>query len=323
VGEAGTHLSRARRDVKAFLKTGDEEHLGAFLATVLLSGVASISHSILFRCLEMDTGNLPIAAPDRLMRLYGCHPVMGKRYFGRLLQAKCELQMSFCADDILTGMFQKLGSITSSIESIRGTKNDPVLDHQKLASCREWAVMRLQHWLAKEGARKSQRVAETWRSRTFEKVSGPFHGGKRNPESPRDMAEWAALIDDAFEWLGEKWNNEIGISPWISENKLFQMMRQAFKPLEVLQHAQPVWLVPQHLDVFVPELSLAVEYMGRQHYEPIEYFGGEEGFRQAVDRDQRKGCLCKQLGIELIYVRHDEDIAKRVSQIRAMHGDAL
>jgi hypothetical protein len=99
-------------------------------------------------------------------------------------------------------------------------------------------------------------------------------------------------------------------------------MKRAFKPSEVFQHAQPIWLAPQHLDVFVPDQSLAVEYMGQQHYEPIDYFGGQDGFRNTVERDERKRCRCKQLGITLLHVRYDEDIAQRVKQIRAMFDDS-
>jgi len=318
--DAPNHLSRAKRDVKAFLKTGREEYLRSFLNTVLLSGVASIGHSLLFQCLEMDPCGLPDAHPERLVRLYSCHPIMNKRYFGRLLELKFRLQLPLSAGDLLTGMFQKMSSIESSIKAVQGEEPRSILDYPKLVSCHDWAEMRLSDWLAgKEGARKTEIIAQIWRRRTFKKVPGPFYSGTRDPTSPRDMTEWGDLLDEAFAWLGDRWKSEIGTSPWISENRLFQLLRRAFDHVEVLQHAQPIWLAPQHLDVFIPELCLAIEYMGEQHYRPVGFFGGEAGLRQTVERDRRKTILCKQLGVNLIHVRYDEDLSERVSQIRAMY----
>jgi hypothetical protein len=245
---------------------------------------------------------------------------MNKRYFGRLLELKFRLQLPLSAGDLLTGMFQKMSSIESSIKAVQGEEPRSILDYPKLVSCHDWAEMRLSDWLAgKEGARKTEIIAQIWRRRTFKKVPGPFYSGTRDPTSPRDMTEWGDLLDEAFAWLGDRWKSEIGTSPWISENRLFQLLRRAFDHVEVLQHAQPIWLAPQHLDVFIPELCLAIEYMGEQHYRPVGFFGGEAGLRQTVERDRRKTILCKQLGVNLIHVRYDEDLSERVSQIRAMY----
>jgi len=87
-----------------------------------------------------------------------------------------------------------------------------------------------------------------------------------------------------------------------------------------LRHAQPIWLEPQHLDIFLPELSLAIEYMGEQHYRPVEYFGGNEGFEATTARDERKSEICKKVGVNLVYVRFDDDIKKRVEQITSAYN---
>jgi len=94
---------------------------------------------------------------------------------------------------------------------------------------------------------------------------------------------------------------------WISERALAQAVEEHFPGLPVLRQTSPPWLVPQHLDIYLPELSVAIEYMGRQHFEPVDYFGGEPAFQQTARRDLRKRELCTAHGIRLFYVRYDED----------------
>lgn len=68
----------------------------------------------------------------------------------------------------------------------------------------------------------------------------------------------------------------------------------------------------QSLDIFIPSLSIGIEYQGIQHYEPVEIFGGEEGFKGVVERDSRKRQLCADNGVELIYWRYDEPVSSDV-----------
>ena len=60
--------------------------------------------------------------------------------------------------------------------------------------------------------------------------------------------------------------------------------------------------------------------MGEQHYHPVEYFGGTEGFEKTTYRDKRKAEICKKVGINLVYVRYDDDIKKKVEQIRSVQS---
>lgn len=102
---------------------------------------------------------------------------------------------------------------------------------------------------------------------------------------------------------------------WISETELYYEIKQALPNHRVIQHASPVWLGRQHLDIFIPSLSVAVEYQGRQHYEPIEHFGGEEAFMETQRRDTRKLALCKKHGVTLIYVRKGYVLDEVISEI--------
>lgn len=43
-----------------------------------------------------------------------------------------------------------------------------------------------------------------------------------------------------------------------------------------------------------------IEYDGKQHFEPIEFFGGEEGFKKTQERDKVKNTYCKIHNIPLL-----------------------
>jgi len=45
-----------------------------------------------------------------------------------------------------------------------------------------------------------------------------------------------------------------------------------------------------------------IEFQGKQHYEPIEYFGGEEKFKKQQEYDQKKRDYCKKNHLTLIEI---------------------
>ena len=58
-----------------------------------------------------------------------------------------------------------------------------------------------------------------------------------------------------------------------------------------------------------------VEYNGRQHYMPIEYFGGKLAFNKQLRRDQEVRDYCKEFNINLIELRYDDkDIKSTILQ---------
>ena len=61
------------------------------------------------------------------------------------------------------------------------------------------------------------------------------------------------------------------------------------------------WLDYKSLDFYLPDYNIAIECQGEQHFKPIEYFGGDERFRDDIKRDKEKNRLCKDNNIDLIY----------------------
>lgn len=96
---------------------------------------------------------------------------------------------------------------------------------------------------------------------------------------------------------------------WLNETQLFKIISFIFSSHSVVREASPDWLGKQRLDVYIPELSIAVEYQGEQHFKPIELFGGAPGLKATRDRDKRKKTLCDANNVKLIYFRYDDELS--------------
>ena len=62
-----------------------------------------------------------------------------------------------------------------------------------------------------------------------------------------------------------------------------------------------------YVDFFIPNLSIAIEVHGQQHYEYIPFFHKTKlGFAQALVRDSKKQDWCDLNDIELIVLKYSE-----------------
>jgi hypothetical protein len=105
---------------------------------------------------------------------------------------------------------------------------------------------------------------------------------------------------------------------WISETELFYLISDFYSKYMVIHHASPKWLGRQHLDIYMPELNICIEYQGAQHYEPVDFFGGQEAFEKTKERDERKRLKCIENRCALIYVNEGcdfEDIKNKINKI--------
>lgn len=95
---------------------------------------------------------------------------------------------------------------------------------------------------------------------------------------------------------------------WVSETELLYRVREFLPGVEVIAHGQPKWLGRQHLDIWIPAHGVGIEYHGLQHFQPVEFFGGDEAFQQVQERDSRKRELCENNGVRLVEIAYDQDI---------------
>ncbi len=102
---------------------------------------------------------------------------------------------------------------------------------------------------------------------------------------------------------------------WISESLLFARLKAAFPNEVSIQHLKPEWIGRQHLDVFFPQINVAVEYQGAQHGKALAIFGGEAGLRVRTQLDKKKKDLCESNGCLLIEVYPGDPIEPIIEQI--------
>jgi hypothetical protein len=102
---------------------------------------------------------------------------------------------------------------------------------------------------------------------------------------------------------------------WISETELYYNIKSHYKNIEVIQHGKPDWLGRQHFDVWIPSLKIAIEYQGKQHDKPIEFFGGEKAFIKNQERDLKKKKLAEKHNVLLIEVRNGYQLERVIEKI--------
>jgi very-short-patch-repair endonuclease len=71
-------------------------------------------------------------------------------------------------------------------------------------------------------------------------------------------------------------------------------------------------------DFYLPDYNICIEYDGRQHFEPVEKFGGELSFENLKKNDSIRNNWCKKKGVDLIRVSYKNeslDIANMLDKI--------
>lgn len=88
------------------------------------------------------------------------------------------------------------------------------------------------------------------------------------------------------------------IASFLDNNKITYVRQMKFK--ECIDKR----MLP--FDFYIPQHNLLIEYNGKQHYCPIDYFGGIENFEQQKKHDQIKTEFAKQNNITLLTIPYTE-----------------
>lgn len=61
-------------------------------------------------------------------------------------------------------------------------------------------------------------------------------------------------------------------------------------------------ILPLPFDFYLPDYNLIIEYDGKQHFKPVDIFGGQDGFEETQLHDQIKTQYCKDNNIKLLRI---------------------
>lgn len=96
------------------------------------------------------------------------------------------------------------------------------------------------------------------------------------------------------------------------EIALSDRLYEASLPIEIKERNFIPWLINPEtnhqmtLDLYIEKLRVAVECQGGQHFESIPFFGGDEALASVQSHDAMKKKLCKENGVELIYLLEEK-----------------
>ena len=101
-----------------------------------------------------------------------------------------------------------------------------------------------------------------------------------------------------------KSNGERIISLYLMEHDIYYETEKVFDDCRYKR--------PLRFDFYIPDFNIAIEYDGKQHFEPVRFKkcqNPEENFRSTKIRDEIKNQYCKENNIALIRISYmDEDI---------------
>lgn len=84
----------------------------------------------------------------------------------------------------------------------------------------------------------------------------------------------------------------------LKNNNLKYEQQKVFKGL--------VYKKSLRFDFYLPDYNACIEFDGEQHYKPIDYWGGEKGFKDLQIKDALKVAYCQVNNISLLRIRFDE-----------------
>ena len=86
------------------------------------------------------------------------------------------------------------------------------------------------------------------------------------------------------------------IMKYLIDNKIQYEYQKKFEGLKN-QNYLPI-------DFYLPDYNLCTEYDGKQHFEPVEVWGGLESFKILKENDCKKNYFCQSVGINLLRIAY-------------------
>lgn len=124
---------------------------------------------------------------------------------------------------------------------------------------------------------------------------------------------------DGHEWLSRPANilwgygcpkcnlskGEKQISQWLDSNNII------YEPQKKFYDCKDERCLP--FDFYIQSKNMCIEYDGEQHFRPVDFFGGQEGFEITVKHDNIKNEYCKNNGITLLRIPYYKNVEEELN----------
>lgn len=147
----------------------------------------------------------------------------------------------------------------------------------------------------------------------------------KNYKEKEDIWRYADKINENYKNGNyselERYSYQIPDYRWVSEMRTFELTKKILSDQKVIFQHRPYFLKTNYgsqlsYDIYIPKLKIAIEYQGKQHYEPVDFFGGSETFLETQRRDVLKAKLSYKAGVKLIYINYWEELTKDLIEKR-------
>ena len=109
--------------------------------------------------------------------------------------------------------------------------------------------------------------------------------------------------------------SKIGKGRWVSEELILKIVEKETN-YRVVHQWRTSALGRQSIDIAIPDLKLALEYNGIQHYEAVDFFGGEPSLVETQKRDKKKAKILSELGFKLVIIKYNESYEDIIAKVK-------
>ena len=94
------------------------------------------------------------------------------------------------------------------------------------------------------------------------------------------------------------YQNNILLMKLLEKNNIKFEIQKKFLDCKYIKHLK--------FDFYLSENNICIEFDGKQHFKPIEFFGGIKTYNKQLIRDQIKNDFCKKNNINLIRIKYTD-----------------
>ena len=96
------------------------------------------------------------------------------------------------------------------------------------------------------------------------------------------------------------------IETWLINNSINYTTQKTFKNC--------IYERPLKFDFYLSDYNICIEYDGEQHFRPVKYWGGIEGFKKLIIKDELKNLYCQKNNLSLLRISYKDNIIETLEK---------